>query len=299
MAAKKEAARITDVCTHTNFIVSGSPNTTTESQKQARLEDRVSPCPVCKTVGGEIVSSSKTVFVNAKGAARVTDKVQCSSAVPKPGPQAVAELAAKVAKEKLLAEALDLIAGSGPSAAQQYNPRDPEDHYHRMMEVEHEASEWDEIEAYEREKLAGRRAKTTVPVGIPPGQSGGAARKPQGLNKRPKKAAGPHEDDDEDSNLFRPKEKRKKPASPKSSAAMKKGSASSVGKLSKGSSFGGGGEGSDKSSDYEDEDKRDDAVVLDLEFPIDLELGARKGKKGTGSASNQIKIAARTVFIGD
>ncbi|MFF5994288.1 PAAR domain-containing protein [Lysinibacillus sp. KU-BSD001] len=84
---EKAVARVTDrhvgVCSHnepccphgvSGPIVQGSPNTFTNSLKQARDGDMVTHnCPHCGV--GWIVASSETVFVNGKKIARLDDTV--------------------------------------------------------------------------------------------------------------------------------------------------------------------------------------------------------------------------------
>lgn len=83
----KPGARLTDLTAHAPVVVvSGSPDTKTGYLPSARLFDLTAPCPVCKIPNkGLIVSSSKSVFINHLGAARVGDKVLCGAGGSKPG----------------------------------------------------------------------------------------------------------------------------------------------------------------------------------------------------------------------
>jgi uncharacterized Zn-binding protein involved in type VI secretion len=81
----KPAARQLDQCVHGGKLTSGSPDTTIGGMPAARLGD-AHVCPIPGHVAGKIVSASSTVFINAKGAARVLDTIACASpAVPPPG----------------------------------------------------------------------------------------------------------------------------------------------------------------------------------------------------------------------
>jgi uncharacterized Zn-binding protein involved in type VI secretion len=65
------------------IVLTGSPDTTTGGQLQARLGDLTTPCPICKIpLPGRIVQGSMTVFVNKIPASRVGDLVLCGAGVP-------------------------------------------------------------------------------------------------------------------------------------------------------------------------------------------------------------------------
>jgi uncharacterized Zn-binding protein involved in type VI secretion len=81
-----KAARITDLCDHkVTVIITGSPDTIIGWRLAARVEDLTSPCPICKMIKpGKIVRGSRTVFINKKSAARVSDPVMCGAGMPPP-----------------------------------------------------------------------------------------------------------------------------------------------------------------------------------------------------------------------
>src|SRR5262245_31629581 len=79
------AARMSDQCAHGGKVASGSPDTTIGGLPAARFGDG-HVCPIPGHVAGTIVKTSKTVFINGKGAARAGDKVACASPpTPPPG----------------------------------------------------------------------------------------------------------------------------------------------------------------------------------------------------------------------
>ena len=115
------AARKLDLTVHVPvIIITGSPDTKIGYLPAARLNDVGTPCPLppCKPPMPKIVSSSKTVFINNLGAARVGDFVNDSAAAKPPGP-----------------------GGCSHPAAKGYRPRKA-DHYEEVIAVEHEQSDW-------------------------------------------------------------------------------------------------------------------------------------------------------------
>jgi hypothetical protein len=111
------------------------------------------PAP-CKPPMGRILTASRTVFINRWGCARILDRVLCgAAAVPGTEP-----------------------GGCSHSAASEYRVRDA-DHYEKLMEVEHEASEFDRVGAYQREAYEGKRQAPAIPVGVPPSTGATAASK--------------------------------------------------------------------------------------------------------------------------
>ncbi|MBI3915640.1 MAG: PAAR domain-containing protein [Betaproteobacteria bacterium] len=81
------AARLTDPTLHAAIpIISGSPDTIIGGLLAARLDDLVTPCPVCCTPPpGKIVKASMTVFINDQACARIGDLVACGAGTTPPG----------------------------------------------------------------------------------------------------------------------------------------------------------------------------------------------------------------------
>ena len=139
------AARMFDLCFHFPvMIITGSPDTKIGYLRAARLNDVCTPCllPPCKPPMPKIVESSKTVFINGLGAARMLDAVNDGAGAKPPGPK-----------------------GHRHSAEGGYKHRKI-DQFEELMEIEHEASEWDEVAAAKREKYDGKRVEAMLPVGV-------------------------------------------------------------------------------------------------------------------------------------
>jgi uncharacterized Zn-binding protein involved in type VI secretion len=81
------ASRLNDKCEHYSTVIeSGSPDTIIGGQPAARVGDLVSGCWRCASRRGMIVKGSKTVFINSKPVARITDDVECGEGDEPPPP---------------------------------------------------------------------------------------------------------------------------------------------------------------------------------------------------------------------
>ncbi len=241
MGIPLKAARKDDRTLHTPKIITGSPDTTIEKKKAARLFDIVKTCPIpyCKPPMGRIVSSSLTVFINSVGAARLFDRVLCNSAaIPGTEPP----------------------GGFHPPAGG-YRAR-REDHYHELMEVEHEASAFDEEKAYDREKYDGKRDRPQIPVGVPPGGTGG-------------------------------KRGQLKQVAGKSGSEMIR-----MGQGPGGSALGPPADRGDGIREEVEKEKERKEKEIDIAFPIDLRFGFRAGIPSPAPAVNIIIQGASSVYIG-
>lgn len=150
----KPQARLSDGNIHPPVIISGSPDVTVCHLPAARLNDLTAPCPTCgpPTPPGRIVTSSSTVFINRKGAARDGDGVACGAGGAPP-------------------------PGCSHPGAKGYQVRS-EDSYQRMMEGEHESSAFDDVDDLPGQKQDGSRDRAQVTAGIPAGGGRSAARAP-------------------------------------------------------------------------------------------------------------------------
>ncbi len=139
----KPAAKVGDLCLHAGQVRTGSPDTTTNDKKSARLGDihdcKTHPPGLPPWPPGPIVTGSSTVFINRLKAARHTDKLMCGA--PGPGP---------------------------PGAA---NPKTTEyavhknDAYQVLMEVEHEIHAWDKVDDVKEPNL-GEVGEDDDPLGV-------------------------------------------------------------------------------------------------------------------------------------
>ncbi len=250
------AARKLDLTVHVPvIIITGSPDTKIGYLPAARLNDVGTPCPLppCKPPMPKIVSSSKTVFINNLGAARVGDFVNDSAAAKPPGP-----------------------GGCSHPAAKGYRPRKA-DHYEEVIAVEHEQSDWDVEDKFERQAYDGTREAAAVPAGVTGGASGGAKKSPSGKGKG-------------------------HGSSGTGGAYGGSGGGKSSSVAGGGGSAVGGGAAPGKAKDslaYEDEAKRPaEAKKLDLGFPLDVTFGKAKGKAGYGAGINKIAMGCFTVIVG-
>jgi uncharacterized Zn-binding protein involved in type VI secretion len=158
------AARKFDLTVHFPvIIITGSPDTTIGYMPAARLNDVGTPCPLppCKPPMPKIVSSSKTVFINNLGAARIMDFVHDGAGAKPPGP-----------------------GGCSHKKATGYKARKA-DHYESIIKVEHEESDWDVEDEFKRVKYDGTREDEAIPAGV----TGGAAKS---SDKTPSTAGSPH-----------------------------------------------------------------------------------------------------------
>jgi uncharacterized Zn-binding protein involved in type VI secretion len=158
------AARKFDLTVHVPvIIITGSPDTKIGYLPAARLNDVGTPCllPPCKPPQPKIVSSSKTVFINNLGCARIGDFVNDSAGAKPPGP-----------------------GGCSHASATGYKPR-KDDHYEAIFAVEHEESSWDIEEEFKRGEYDGNRIQAAAPAGV----TNGAAKK---AKKAPKVKGKPY-----------------------------------------------------------------------------------------------------------
>lgn len=75
---KKRDARITDICSHDNIIVTGSPNVIDERQNSSRIGD-IYDCPVHGP--NPIVTGSPNTIWNGRRVARITDITACRAVI--------------------------------------------------------------------------------------------------------------------------------------------------------------------------------------------------------------------------
>ncbi|MBI4700712.1 MAG: PAAR domain-containing protein [Deltaproteobacteria bacterium] len=250
------AARRLDLTVHVPvIIITGSPDTKICYLPAARLNDIATPCPLppCKPPQGKIVSSSKTVFINGLGAARIGDYVLDSAAASPPGP-----------------------GGCSHPAAQGYEAR-PADHYEKIIEIEHEASDWDEVDEKERKPYDGKRDKVETPVGIVP--SGAGAAKPKKKGK-----AQPYPGGESSSSAWGG-------GGGEAGASLPSGGGAKLGESAS------GGLGAD-AVDQPEAARKKQPKKLDLKFPIDLKFGSRSGRAGYAPAPNKIALGCFTVIVG-
>lgn len=281
----KPQARLTDVTAHAPPIISGSPDTSVEYLPAARLNDLTAPCPVCKTPPpGKIVTSSKTVFINGLGAARATDKVACGAGGSPPG------------------------GGSHPPA-QGYQAR-PEDSYEKMMEGEHEISDFDLVDVYQRQGLDGSGQEAKDPEGIKPPSGGRNASPPSNPASKRDNGGEPYASSESPN----PYGRQVNRGEPRNSSELKGGDqrAAAEEELTGRKSIGLGEHsagvkrgqdaapdgGKKLSAEYDKEEKRV-KIKLNLKFPIELSFGKRSAQAGYGGAANTIVKGAATVFFGD
>ncbi|HHH30292.1 MAG TPA: hypothetical protein ENK57_18390 [Polyangiaceae bacterium] len=251
------AARKLDLTVHVPvIIITGSPDTKIGYLPAARLNDVGTPCPLppCKPPMPKIVSSSKSVFINNLGAARVGDFVNDAAAAKPPGP-----------------------GGCSHAPAKGYQARKA-DHYEAVMAVEHEQSDWDVEDTFQRQAYDGSRDAAPVPSGVTGGAGGSAKKAPSGKGKGHGSSG---------------------TATAHGGSGGGKSSSIAAGG---GSAVGGGaapGKGGGDSLAYEDEAERPkEAKKLDLAFPLDLTFGKAKGKAGYGAGMNKIALGCFTVIVG-
>jgi uncharacterized Zn-binding protein involved in type VI secretion len=254
----RPAARRYDLTLHLPPIITGSPDTTIQGEKAARLLDIVAKCPnptvPCIPPMGRIVSASTTVFVNKMGQARVGDKVLCGAAG---------------------SQGQEPPGGFHPPASG-YSAR-REDHYEKLMEVEHEASRFDEEEAKNRQAYDGSRKQAEVPVGVPP-----AAVKPRPPSPPPppRRAASktkPRKPTDAP-NPVAPKKAAKKKAPAKKSISMPALGAAGktrVGQGVSGSALGAPTNRAPGQKPPEEKENNRRESQIDLRFPMNLRFGFR------------------------
>jgi uncharacterized Zn-binding protein involved in type VI secretion len=139
----KPAAKVGDLCLHAGKVQTGSPDTTTNDKKSARLGDihdcKSHPPGFPPWPPGPIVTGSSTVFINRLKAARHTDKLMCGAPGPPPPGAANPQTAA-------------------------YDVR-PDDKYQTLMEIEHEIQERDKIKDA-KEPNKGDIGEIDDPLGI-------------------------------------------------------------------------------------------------------------------------------------
>ncbi len=281
----KLAARKLDLTIHAPVINSGSPDTTVGGQPAARLADVTLPCPLCKTPGGKIVTSSATVFINRQGAARMSDKVSCGPAGAGPG-------------------------GCSHPPAKGYQPRD-DDHYENLIAGEHEVSEFDSVDTVSEAAPRTPGESATKPVGLAPSGGRDAARNDdettgdQGDDGKPYHTA-------EHPNPFGRQVQR---GESESVSSLQGGDVRpeverelgeydhvlGLGEKSVAAKFGTGKDGSSsgkKIAVEKDEDQRI-TISINLGFSLEFSFGQRSGKAGYGGAANAVTIGCPTVFIGD
>lgn len=153
----KPASLLFDATSHGSVIVSGSPDTIIESRPAVRLNDITTPCPLPHPPN-KVTKTSRSVFINRLGVARRGDQTTCGGAGAPSG-------------------------GCSHPPAEGYKVRS-EDAYHKVITVEHEASDWDDVVGYDREALSGDREKPSIPLG-PPAKKRSAARMPGETIKTP------------------------------------------------------------------------------------------------------------------
>jgi uncharacterized Zn-binding protein involved in type VI secretion len=284
MGAKPQA-RLTDLTVHSPPVISGSPDTSIEYLPAARLNDLTAPCPLCKTPPpGKIVTSSKTVFVNGLGAARLSDKVACGSGGSPPG------------------------GGSHPPA-KGYEVR-PDDSYEKMIEGEHEISEFDLVEGEQPKKLDGSGDEADAPEGIKPGSPSRGASQPSSPGSRRAGDGVPYHSGGSPNPYSRQVNRGQAKSSqslqggdirPQTEEQLTGRKSVGVGEVSAGAKFGEGAGpagGKKGSVEYDKEEKRV-KIKLNLKFPMELSFGKRSGQAGYGGAANMLAKGAATVFFGD
>jgi len=251
------AARKFDLTFHVPvIIITGSPDTKIGYLPAARLNDVGTPCPLppCKPPQPKIVGSSATVFINNLGCARIFDAVNDSAGAKPPGPD-----------------------GCSHPSATGYKARKA-DHYEAIFKVEHEQSDWDVEDEFQRQDYDGTREDAAEEVSLTAGPSGSPAATPNtsgepmsGSSASPYGGSGGGAE-----------------------GSMASGSAPAVG--------GGGapGKSSNRDSlDHKDEKKRAKTPIkLDLKFPLDLKIGRAGGRKGMGIGANKIALGCFTVIVG-
>ena len=145
------------------------------------------------------------------------------------------------------------------------------------MAVEHEQSDWDVEDHFERQAYDGARQSAAIPTGVTAGAGGGAKKSPSGKGKGHGSSG-----------------------TTGAYGGSGGGKTSSVG--SGGGSVVGGGAAPGKGKDslaYEAEAKRSaEAKKLDLGFPLDMSFGKAKGKAGYGAGINKIAMGCFTVIVG-
>ncbi len=141
----KPAAKKGDLCLHAGKIQTGSPDTTTNDKKSARLGDihdcKSHPPGAPPWPPGPIVTGSSTVFINRLKAARHTDKLMCGAPGPPP-------------------------PGAANPQTTSYEVRD-DDAYQVLMAVEHEVQKRD-VPGEIAEPELGESGRPDQPIAIKP-----------------------------------------------------------------------------------------------------------------------------------
>lgn len=249
----KPAARKFDLTVHVPvIIITGSPDTKIGYLPAARLNDVATPCllPICKPPQGKIVSSSTTVFINRLGAARIGDFVLDNAGAKPPGP-----------------------GGCSHPKAKGYSARGV-DHYEKLIELEHEANEWDTVDEFKRKKYAKKRPKVASPTGI---AASGKTRKTSAAKKR------------SPAKTYR-KSGKGNPWGYDASgdARLEGGTIKAKGKKV----------GADLPKVKPEAKRPAKPKKMNLKFPINMKLGSRGGSGGMAPATNVIALGCFTVLIG-
>jgi uncharacterized Zn-binding protein involved in type VI secretion len=254
-------------------IVTGSPDTTIKGQPAARLWDitdvcKLPPTPLvapCKPPMGRIVSASMTVFINKVGAARLFDLVYCGALavphVPNPVPLGIPMIGQP--------------NGGTPPSVSEYRPR-REDHYEKLMEVEHERSQFDDVDPQDRQAYDGQRQAPTIPVGVPPAAV--KPRKPPPPTPRPGSKPAARKSTDKPN----PVGKKKAAGAPPKKKSISLPSVPLTGKPAVGQGVAGSALGPptrrgppQKPPEEKERQRRESQVVL--RFPINLRFGFKRG----------------------
>lgn len=139
----KPAAKVGDLCLHAGKVQTGSPDTTTNDKKSARLGDihdcKSHPPGAPPWPPGPIVTGSSTVFINRLKAARHTDKLMCGAPGPPP-------------------------PGAANPKTAEYAVR-PDDAYQKLMAIEHEIQERDKVKDA-KEPNTGEIGEVDDPLGV-------------------------------------------------------------------------------------------------------------------------------------